>query len=485
MKGFQKGFALAAVAAALYGIGLAVAQEAEPVAPPPEAAPATESLAEPNAPVLDATEAAQATPAEPAEAAPVERRDLTPPDLGPLQVTIYADGRALVQQRRDYQVSVGRNALALAPVAAGIDGSTARLRPVTPTPGFRVLEQTVSGRGTAEDLVRAAVGQRIKLRDEDYSLEGTLLAVDDQGVLIAGSDGVHIHPEGELILPRGAGDPRPEAGLQWLVEAAEAGRVETEVSYLTEGLTWSADYALTIGDSDRSVAFDGWVSVANESGLSYDSAGLLFTAAPGAPDDGSAVKAPHPRYYLPRKVDLAAGDRKRLSLFALPAARSAVRYEARLNPTGVEALRLIAELTNDAAAGLGVPLPPGPVRLYAPDRVGRLALTGEQRIGAVSLDQKLRFDLGPADDLEVVAEATGGPEGVIRRVVRLRNLRTEDITVRVVESRPGQWRVTSSATAFTPPADGAAATEVTVPANGTAKLLYELTTAAPTEGSAA
>ncbi len=478
MKGFQKGFALAAVAAALYGIGLAVAQEAEPVAPPP----ATESLAEPNAPVLDATQAAQAQPAEPADAAPAERRDLTPPDLGPLQVTIYADGRALVQQRRDYQVSVGRNALALAPVAAGIDGSTARLRPVTPTPGFRVLEQTVSGRGTAEDLVRAAVGQRIKLRDGDYSLEGTLLAVDDQGVLIAGSDGLHVHPEGELILPRGAGDPRPEAGLQWLVEAAEAGLIETEVSYLTEGLTWSADYSLTVGDSDRSVAFEGWVSVANDSGMSYAAAGLLFTSAPG---DGSGGKAPHPRYYLPRKVDLASGERKRLSLFALPAARSAVRYEARLNPTGVEALRLIAELTNDAAAGLGVPLPPGPVRLYAPDRVGRLALTGEQRTGAVSLDQKLRFDLGPADDLEVEAEATSGPDGVLRRVVRLRNLRTEDITVRVVERRPGEWRVTSSATAFTPPAEGAAATEVTVPANGTAKLVYELTAAAPTEGSAA
>jgi hypothetical protein len=152
---------------------------------------------------------------------------------------------------------------------------------------------------------------------------------------------------------------------------------------------------------------------------------------------------------------------------------------------GLSGVRLTAELTNDAASGLGLPLPPGPVRLYAPDRTGRLDLLATQPLPAVAIDQPLSFDLGPADDVDVKVDTITPAPNAVRRVVKVQNLRTEDLIVRLIERRKGKWSVTASSTGFTPPADGAAWAELTVPANGAGEVRYQLQVQPPAAAPAA
>ncbi len=422
--------------------------------------------------------------ADTAPLAEVPAKDATPPDLGPLQVTVFTDGQALVRRKETFALSVGLNNLEVDQVARRLDPSSVRLRPLTPVEGFRLLEQTsLSPTTSAKDLVAAAVGKPVKVRDGRYSVEGTLVAVEDDGVVVASDREVHVHPPGDVILP--AGDrPTIAPRLGWQVESKAAGNADLEISYLTAGLTWAADYALTIGANDRAVAFEGWVRVGNTSGAAYGDVGLIFAdgksgtvadakAEPKA-DAKSEPTGPVRRYFLPRKVALPDGASKRLSLVQAPTARSAVRYLAALTPSGPTGVRLVAELVNSASNGLGLPLPPGPVRLYAPDRLGRLDLVGQQSLPATPLDAPLRFDLGAVDDVEVKVVDSNPGTGALRRQVTLKNLRTEDVVVRVVEQRPGAWQVTSATAGFTPPKDGAATAEVVVPANQSKELAYQI-----------
>lgn len=489
---------LAAVAAALSLAGLrwsAVAQEGgvedltdAPAAQP--AKPATEDLAEPTA-SLDATAKLEAPPAAPASTATTEPPvDLTPPDLGPLTITIFNDGRALVRQQATIDLKNGRNTWSLAPVALTLDPTTVQLRTIEPGPGFRVLEQTaLAGATDSLALMQRAIGQQVRVRDGRYSLTGKLLAVEPEGVVIASEHEVYVHPVGELILPVAGAEPSLQPDVSWTLDADQAGQAKVEASYVADGLSWSADYAVVLGDSDRQLSFEGWVSVSNDCGADFPAAGLIFGDGPSGLRDGDApVQAAVPgRYWLPRPADLPAGASKRLMLLNVPAVRSAVRYDVTVGKTAVEGVRLAAELVNDAANGLGQPLPPGPARLYAPDRIGRLQLMGSQPLPPVKLGAKVAFDLGPADDLQATVTNVAVADGVVERTVTLTNLRVEDVVAKVIESRPGDWQVVQASSGFTPPAEGRAAAEVTVPANGRATLVYRIKVAAtaPTAGSPA
>lgn len=456
------GFALAAVAQ----------ERAGEVADAPT--PPSENLRDTDADVIDATSTVEAPAAVPqAEPAAWPVRDLTPPDLGPLQITLHEDGPALVRDRRTFAVHVGENRLTVKGVPRRIVADSVRLRPLGDPAALVVVEQTVQAPAVSSAaLLEAAIGQQVRVRDERYTFHGTLLAVEDGGVVIGSPGEIHIHPEGEVVVPS-ATLPDPEPQILWVANAPVAGEVEAELSYLADGLTWQADYTLTTLDNDRAVAFEGWITVKNESGAAYDQAGLIFAESAEGADGAEAPR----RYYLPRKVSLPVGATKRFALVQTPRLRATTRYVADL--AGSEPVRLIAELTNDAASGLGVPLPPGPVRLYAPDRVGRFEYRGEQALPATAVDAAVPFDLGLTDDVELrveskplPADATGA-EG-LRRVVKLRNLRTEDVVVRLVERRDGDWRVAGGTAAFTPPRDGRATAEVPVPANRVAEVSYEL-----------
>ncbi len=441
-----------------------------------EPPPPTEDLATLDADVIDATAEVEGT-AAPAAPAAWAVEDDTPPDLGPYQVILHTDGNALVQRRRNVDLTVGENELTLDAVPTQIVADSIGLRALDPAAGLQVLEQSGSlSRPTMQSLLSASLGETIEVRDGGRQVaEGRLLASEESGLVVETSTGVHLLPlGGEVVLPVSALVERAP-GLRWRTRAERAGSTEIEVSYLTGGFTWQADYALTARDSDRLVGFEAWVRVDNQSGADLAQAGLIFIDRPSAePGDEPAAAGTARRYYLPQPVDLPDGEAKRFALVQLPAARSQVRYVATLEPAGLAGVRLTAELKNDAASGLGLPLPPGPARLYAPDRVGRLQLVGRQELSGVAVDAPLSFDLGPADDVDLQIETAAPEGGPIRRTVRLRNLRTEEITVRLVERRPGAWSMTAATTPFTPVRDGAATAEVTVPANGTAEVRYQI-----------
>ena len=57
---------------------------------------------------------------------------------------------------------------------------------------------------------------------------------------------------------------RPQ--LVWLADCVQPGTHEVEISYMTEGVKWSADYVVVINAEDTAVDVTGWVTLDNRSG---------------------------------------------------------------------------------------------------------------------------------------------------------------------------------------------------------------------------
>ncbi len=80
------------------------------------------------------------------------------------------------------------------------------------------------------------------------------------------------------------------------MDAEQAGEHDTAVTYLTNGLSWQADYVLLLNEDSTAFDLNGWVTLDNRSGASYEDAMLKLVAGdinkvaepstPATDDDG-------------------------------------------------------------------------------------------------------------------------------------------------------------------------------------------------------
>lgn len=62
------------------------------------------------------------------------------------------------------------------------------------------------------------------------------------------------------------------------LESATAGRQAAELSYLTGGLSWRADYVAELVGDESQLDLAGWVTLTNQSGTGYENARLQIVA---------------------------------------------------------------------------------------------------------------------------------------------------------------------------------------------------------------
>jgi hypothetical protein len=98
-------------------------------------------------------------------------------------------------------------------------------------------------------------------------------------------------------------------------------------------------------------------------------------------------------------------------------------------------VRVVSELLNSEANGLGKPLPKGVVRLYAPDPTGEQAYVAQTTIDHTPKDEKLRLPWGHAFDIACTFTETDAKHaGTDHRLVwqyEIRNHKDRDVTVTV------------------------------------------------------
>jgi hypothetical protein len=256
--------------------------------------------------------------------------------------------------------------------------------------------------------------------------------------------------------------------LVWMTQNSGATRRNVEVSYITRGINWHAEYVGVLNDDDTALELNGWVSIDNKSGATFKDATLKLVAG-----DINLVDERRPPVYRPRRetVALAAPppDFAEKSFFEyhlytlqrpatirenqikqitfIPESNSKVKkryvYDAQRDARNVSVL---VEFRNAKANGLGIPLPEGKVRIYKADTDDSQLFLGEDRIEHTPKDEQIRLTIGKAFD--IIGERQKTAEQKLRRrsreqtfEIKRRNHKEEDVTDTVVERFYGDWQI--------------------------------------------
>jgi hypothetical protein len=301
--------------------------------------------------------------------------------------------------------------------------------------------------------------------------------------------------------------------LVWLLENAGAARHRVEASYLSGGLSWNADYVLTVGRDDVSADLAGWVTLKNESGTSYKNAKLQFIAgevnrvtdgrvapdslmemkmarAAGAPAMQQEAFSEYHLYTLQRRTSVHDNETKQIALLASPSVPVAKRfvvdgepfyYRSPLPPGAPVKgeVKVYYRFKNDQRAGLGVPMPAGIVRVYQADSGGGVQFAGEDRISHTPKDETLDVHTGNAFDIvcerkQVDFRRLSNTLFEMEFEITFRNHKDAAVTIEVNEPIGGDWEMLSATVPWTKTGAFAARFEVPVAKGGTTVLRYRV-----------
>src|SRR5206468_9827609 len=107
--------------------------------------------------------------------------------------------------------------------------------------------------------------------------KATLLSMNGGPVYRIG-DRIAVGHPGRVILPKLPEQLYARPTLLWRLSNAGPPKHKVEVSYLTGGLSWAADYVAVVNTDDTKADLTGWVTLTNQSGARYDDATLKLVA---------------------------------------------------------------------------------------------------------------------------------------------------------------------------------------------------------------
>lgn len=463
---------------------------------------------------------------EPSSAAPIQgEQRSTLEDQTAVAVTIYNDDLALIRDSRRVELPAGRTELAFRDVSARIRPETALLR-ATEGPAPRVIEQNFDfDLLTPASLLEKYVGREVGLvsthptTGEETEEPATVLAASD-GVVLRVGDRIETFQSGQapgrIVYRDIPATLRDRPTLVLALETKQGGPRQLELSYLSGGLDWRADYVGELSADQQQLDLAGWVTLTNRSGTSYQDAQLQLVAGevnqveevmqtPQFDDMVMRAAAPAPSmreeslfeyhlYSLAHPTTIADNQTKQVALLDAPGARVGkellIEGDQRpyREPRGELAQDLAVNVyltaTNDEASNLGLPLPAGIVRIYQRDSQGNAQFIGEDRIDHTPKNGAIRLRLGQSFDVTAERKQTDfkklsgtGPwqyQFESAYEVLVKNAKPEPETVVIQERIPGDWTMLEESTPHEKENANTARWRLEVPGESEAHLTYRV-----------
>lgn len=441
-------------------------------------------------------------------------------DQRSLSITIYNSNLGLVKDQREIELPKGNSELRFMDVATSIIPASVSIRSLSGKSDFYVQEQNYEyDLLSPQKLLDKYVGKEVLLyqknqySEREETVRATLLSNNNGPIFRIGNEITYGHP-GRIIFPGVPENLISRPTLVWLLENGNQKKQRVEAAYLTGGITWRADYVLTLNEKDDQADLGGWVTIINNSGASYNNSSIKLVAGDlnrvreevaydrayktamqtAMPAQAQQFKEEglfeYHIYTLQRPSTIKENQSKQISL--LHAEKVPVKKELLLAGAPYyyqsayrgeidkkQKVGVYLELENRERNHLGMPFPKGTVRVYKQDRDKALQFVGEDSIDHTAKDEKIRIKMGEAFD--VVAErkqsdwkkkAQDTYEAAYEIVVR--NHKKEKVTVKAVEPVPGDWKVLSSSHDFVKTDAGTLEFSLPVPADGEAKLNFRV-----------
>ena len=263
-------------------------------------------------------------------------------------------GYGVVRQEQDVMLSKGRSVIRVTDVPALIDPTTVSFESLTDPANTRVVEQSFEFDLTSTNkLLQKYLDREVTVEQTRGSnteaITGKLIG-SQGGLILKIADGSirTINSYSGLTLASLPGGLISKPTLVWDIAADRAGIHRTRYGFQTGGITWWADYNLTLNEEAGACKLDigAWVTIVNQTGATFENARLklvagdvqraqpretadyamktMRVAAASPPAGGFAEKSffEYHLYTLSRTTNLANNATKQIELF--PDVRSAV-----------------------------------------------------------------------------------------------------------------------------------------------------------------
>ena len=422
---------------------------------------------------------------------------------GDVSVTIYNDNLALVQDVRQLNIPAGRSVQDFPGVSGQIRAETV---------GFSAADTGIIEQNFDYDLLspsklmEKAVGEtvtivRINPATGAETRERARVLAANGGVVLQIGSRIEVLRDDRLptrvIFDKVPNNLRARPTLSVTLNSTRAGTRAAQLSYLTSGLGWKADYVALFDEKAGRMDVQGWVTLTNNTGTTFDDAKTLLVAGtPNVNGGGNYPVRTNIRsagiesadreslgdfylYPLAARTTIANAQTKQVSFLDVSGASAQKAYEYSNRWLGTQnepqSVATVLEFSSSSDGGLGDALPAGTVRVYMKDASGQPQFMGENVIGHTPMGSELGLKTGEAFDVKVKATVTerqrlSSTKWRTSMSYELSNARPDAVTVSLIQNGLDfYWddtRIVSESLASARRSSDSVVWKVPVPANG-------------------
>ncbi len=433
-----------------------------------------------------------------------------------VEVAVYNNNIGLIKDVRKIMLPSGEGELRFMDVASQIMPVTVHVKSLNYPKDISVVEQNYEyDLINADKLLDKYVGKKVKIvvwneyQDRKETVEAVLLS-NNNGQIYKINNEIFIGHPGIKVLPEIPEDLIARPTLTWLYDNNTTKEHNLEVSYLTNNISWKADYVVVLNKDDTSASISGWVTLDNKSGATYRDARLKLIAGDvhrvtevqrgkavmmstmerrAAPQFEEKSFFEYHIYDLQRKTTIKDKQTKQVSL--LEATGTKVQKEFLVEGTqGIftrhyrsnnpkQPVNVYIKFVNTEDNSLGIPIPEGIMRLYKMDSDESLQFIGEDRVDHTPIDEEISLKIGEAFDVVAERLQTDYKQKTTRLhesewEITLKNHKKEDVMVSIIEPLIGNWSVISNSHPYTKKDAFTIKFNVKVPKDDEVKVKYRL-----------
>jgi len=221
-----------------------------------------------------------------------------------LTVIVYADF-ALVRDVRRLNVDRGQNRVVFDDMSPQIDPTTAFLNDLSGGVPIWVHEHNFETAVLSPDAIFArAVGHTVLVIRYDQmpgrETRETAVVLSANGPILQFKDRIETGlPPNSRIAYLSIPSMRRTPGFLFDFESPQGGEHSIALAYITGGLSWSADYVARLNGNDDHLDIDSFITLHNDSGMSFDNASVRVVA-------GSVQRGAQPEVRTLGRVAVAA-----------------------------------------------------------------------------------------------------------------------------------------------------------------------------------